>query len=88
MPLPARGSHFHSLEGIGIMATDSPSSLAGIAMLIVGVCAIGLGLFMVLPVAVNLPDSWFGAVLTIVLLGGGVALVYVSGRNLRASETK
>jgi hypothetical protein len=41
---------------------------------------------MALPVIVKLPDSWFGAVLAVALLGVGFGLIYVSTRNLRASE--
>ena len=70
------------------MASDAPSPFAAIGMLIVGICIAGLGLFVLLPVAVNLPDSWPGAVLAVALLGVGGALVYAAKQGLRTADPK
>ncbi len=70
------------------MAADAPSPFAAIGMLLVGICITGLGLFVLLPVAVNLPDSWPGAVLAVALLGVGGALIYAAKHGLRAADPK
>ena len=70
------------------MATDAPSPFAAIGMLIVGICITGMGLFVLLPVAVNLPDSWTGAVLAVALLGVGGALIYAAWQGLRGADPK
>jgi len=57
-------------------------------MFIVGICITGMGLFVLLPVVVNLPDSWPGAVLAAALLGVGGALIYAASRGLRAEDPK
>jgi hypothetical protein len=77
-----------SLEGIESVATQSSSGQASIAKLIVGLCTIVLGLFIALAAVVNLPDSWFGVALGIVLVGVGSSLVYLSSRGVRASEPR
>jgi len=41
-----------------------------------GVCLLILALLMLLPVAVNLPDSWVGLVWIVLLVIAGSALVY------------
>lgn len=56
--------------------------------LIMGLFLVGVGLLMFLPVAVNLPDSWIGAVLAIFLLGAGGTIMYVAARNFRAVKPK
>ncbi len=71
-----------------IVASDTPSTLAATGMLIAGILGIGVGLFMALPVAVNLPDSWFGAVLAIAFVGGGIALLYGAARGFRAAKPR
>jgi len=52
-------------------------------LLLVGIGLVLLGLFMVIPVAVNLPDSWFGAVLAILIIAIGSGLIWrgTSGRK-------
>jgi hypothetical protein len=82
------GRSTRSLEGIEAVASDAPSKIVGLGLLVLGISIIGLGLFMFLPVAVNLPESWFGAVLALALLGIGGALVYAAGRNFRKAESK
>jgi hypothetical protein len=54
---------------------------------IFGLAAIFLALWMVLPVMVNLPDSWFGALLVFLLLAGGSALIYLAAREFRKRKT-
>lgn len=54
-------------------------------MVVIGLSALLLAALMVLPVAVNLPASWFGALLALVFVAGGAALVYRGGRRLWAS---
>jgi hypothetical protein len=50
--------------------------MRAILLIVSGCAALILGLFLVLPVAVNLPDSWFGVVLIILLLVGSGLLLY------------
>lgn len=57
--------------------------MQALILLVLGIAAIGLALWMVLPVMVNLPDSWFGALLIGLLLAGGSVLVY---RARKSSE--
>lgn len=43
--------------------------------ILLGVGLIAIGLFVLIPVAVNLPDSWVGGILAIALLIlGGIAI--------------
>ena len=51
-------------------------------MTTVGLAGVGLALFMIFPVLVNLPDSWLGAVFVVVLAVTGLTLVTVHGRRL------
>ena len=51
-------------------------------MVLVGLAAVGIALAMVLPVAVNLPDSWFGAILAFAVLALGIAFMYFGGQRL------
>jgi hypothetical protein len=53
--------------------------LIGGLMIICGLAAMGLAVFMILPVGVNLPESWFGVVWIILFGGVGVWLVYKGG---------
>ena len=55
--------------------------------IILGVVAILLALWMALPVVVNLPDSWFGALLIVLLLAGGGAMVALGIRALRKAKS-
>jgi hypothetical protein len=51
--------------------------------ILLGVGLVAVGLFVLIPVAVNLPDSWEGAVLAIALLIlGGIAI----GRGIVSSR--
>jgi hypothetical protein len=53
--------------------------------ILLGVALIAVGLFLLIPVAVNLPDSWLGGVLAIALLiVGGIAI----GRGIISSRKK
>lgn len=56
--------------------------------LILGVAAIFLAGAMVLPVAVNLPDSWFGGLLLLLLIVGGAALIAWGVRRKPNAEGK
>ena len=51
-------------------------------MVLVGLAAVVIALAMVLPVAVNLPDSWFGAILAFAVLALGIAFMYFGGQRL------
>jgi len=51
-------------------------------MVIVGSLALLLALAMVGPVAVNLPDSWFGGLLAAGIAAGGFTLMYRGARRL------
>jgi hypothetical protein len=55
---------------------------------VLGIAMLLLALFMALPVAVNLPDAWFGALLALALGSIGVTLVVVSLRRMRARTTR
>jgi hypothetical protein len=50
-----------------------------------GLGAVLLALLMVLPVAVNVPDSWFGALLALLIGATGIVLVTVHSRRLWAN---
>jgi hypothetical protein len=54
---------------------------------IFGLAAIFLALWMVFPVMVNLPDSWFGALLVFLLLAGGSALIYLGAKAFRKRKS-
>ena len=51
------------------------ASFVGGFFVAVGVCFALLGLLLVLPVGVNLPESWMGAVLALAFLGGGTLMI-------------
>jgi hypothetical protein len=77
-----------SLEGIETMTDEAAWKLVAVAQLLMGIFLIGVGIFVFLPVAVNLPDSWTGALLSIFLFGVGGSVVWAAARNLRAAEPK
>lgn len=66
------------------MSPEAKSTALGTGMVLLGVAALLLACLMVLPVAVNLPASWFGAVLAIAIAVGGIALLYRGFRRLSA----
>lgn len=57
--------------------------MRALTFLVFGGVAIALALWMALPVGVNLPDSWFGALLIALLIAAGCALVYAGVRALK-----
>jgi hypothetical protein len=59
------------------------ASFAGGFLVASGVCFTLLGLLLVVPVGVNLPESWMGAVLTLAFLGGGV---FIIARGVRVAR--
>jgi hypothetical protein len=59
---------------------------AHVGGIIVGFGTLLVALFMALPVAVNLPDSWFGAVLALAMGSIGVALIVGNAREIRAKR--
>ena len=67
------------------MTDEAAWRLVAVAQLIMGLFIIGTGIFVLLPVAVNLPDSWIGALLAIFCFGVGGAVVWAAARNLRAA---
>ena len=56
-------------------------------MIIGGLALIGLAVLMILPVGVNLPASWFGGLLIILIAGLGVWLIYNGGNRLLNSNS-
>jgi hypothetical protein len=54
--------------------------MSALIFFVFGVAAIFIALWMVFPVMVNLPDSWFGALLVLLLLAGGSALIYLGAK--------
>ena len=70
------------------MERDGSSKYGSGAMLIVGVALIVAGGLIFIPVAVNLPDSWAGAVLAGALIAVGCVVANRASRNLRVSEPK
>ena len=68
------------------MTSYTASKLVALGQLVMGIFLVGVGLLMFLPVAVNLPDSWVGAVLAIFLLGVGGSVVWAAARNLANRE--
>ena len=60
------------------------SAAWSIILATLGVLATLMGLFIILPVVIDLPDSWFGAVLAIALLAIGVALLYGAFQNWKS----
>lgn len=55
-------------------------------LLAVGVVGILLSCWMMIPVAVNLPDSWFGGLLAVLLFSGGVACLAMGFRHVLRGE--
>jgi len=51
-------------------------------MVLLGLAFVLVAIAMILPVAVNLPDSWFGAMLAFVVLALGVGCMYFGGQRL------
>jgi hypothetical protein len=65
------------------------TSLVGGFLVAAGVCFALLGLLLVLPVGVNLPESWTGAVLALAFLGGGTWMIargVAMARSVSASK--
>lgn len=54
-----------------------------IMLLIAGIALVLVGLFVLVPVAVNLPDSWVGALLAIALLTIGIVFIRRGVMNWR-----
>ena len=70
------------------MTSHTASRLVALVQLVVGIFLVGVGLLMFVQVAVNLPDSWIGAVLAIFLLGAGGSVVWAAARNFRVLEPR
>jgi ABC-type multidrug transport system permease subunit len=62
--------------------------MVAVAMLLAGMVLVFLGIFTGIPVVVNLPDAWFGAVLAVVLLACGAGLIGASSRKLKQRGSK
>lgn len=60
--------------------------MRALLFIVSGCAALILGLFLVLPVTVNLPESWFGVVLILLLIVGGGLLLYKGVRILWRPE--
>ena len=70
------------------MTPRPQSRVLGVLMIVGGLAAVLLALLMVLPVAVNLPDSAFGAVLAVGFAAGGITLMYRGSRRLRSQTSE
>lgn len=58
-------------------------------LMILGACVLlTVAALLVIPVAVNLPDSWFGGVLIVLLVGGALVLVYKAIQAIRRPKDK
>jgi 1,4-dihydroxy-2-naphthoate octaprenyltransferase len=64
------------------MTPKQKSVALGLLMALVGLALVLVALLMVLPVAVNLPDSWFGAVLAFGVMALGIGFMYHGGQRL------
>ena len=64
------------------MTPNQRSIGLGLLMVLAGLAAVVIALAMVLPVAVNLPDSWFGGVLAFLAMALGIAFTYFGGQRL------
>ena len=61
-------------------------TLMGVLLIVGGLAAILLGLLIIVPVGINLPDSWFGIVLVLLLVGNGVWLIHKAARRLKRGK--
>ena len=82
------GRSTESLEGIEQVTDEAAMKLVALAQLLMGIFIIGTGIFVLVPVAVNLPDAWMGALLAIFCFGVGGSVVWAAARNFRAAEPK
>jgi 1,4-dihydroxy-2-naphthoate octaprenyltransferase len=64
------------------MTPNQKSIALGLLLVLVGLAVVFVALLMVLPVAVTLPDSWFGAVLPFGVMALGIGFVYHGGQRL------
>lgn len=75
-PLVRKHFHEHATSGTG--ATVPWARVCGI---VVGAGMVLVALFMLLPASANLPDSWVGAVIALVVGSVGVILIVASVRK-------
>jgi len=64
------------------MTLTQKSIAVGSVMVLAGLGLVLIALLMVLPVAVNLPHYWFGAMLAFVVMMAGVGCMYYGGQRL------
>ena len=64
------------------MTPTQKSIAVGSVMVLVGLGLVLIALLMVLSVVVNLPDSWFGAMLAFVVMAAGIGCMYYGGQRL------
>mgnify|MGYP001589560269 CR=1 FL=1 len=50
--------------------------MRGLVLVLVGFCAIAIGLFFIVPTVVNFPETWFGIIVIVLFLTVGIALIY------------
>jgi hypothetical protein len=67
------------------MTPKMKSVVLGLAMVLGGLGAVFLALLVALPVAVNLPESWFGAMLAFLVASVGIGFMYHGGQRLWAN---
>jgi hypothetical protein len=64
------------------MTPNQKSIAVGSVLVLVGLALVLLALLMVLPVAVNLPASWFGAMLAFAVMALGIGCMYFGAQRL------
>ena len=64
------------------MTASQKSVALGIGMVVLGLVFVFAALLLVLPVAINLPDSWFGAMLAFAVMALGIGCMYFGGQRL------
>jgi len=60
--------------------------MRAVVMIVLACALLVLALLLVIPVGVNLPDSWFGVVLIALLIGGASVLIYKAVQSIRRSK--
>ena len=75
------GRSTRSLEGIEepVAERTSPSG-TGFGAYVAGVALVVLGVAITIPVIVNFPDSWPGAVVAVVIIAIGAGLIHTSAK--------
>ena len=62
--------------------------MVALIFLFLGFVAVMMALSLLIPVAVNFPASWFGALEILLLLSGGGAMIYLGVKIIHARKTR